>query len=69
MDGFVIETQHPDASAPGGVRTTKWAVVAPSHVTALIVVGVQGARIVQSGPEVLALARSLGVPDEGCQQI
>jgi len=69
MNGYVLETQHPDAASPGGVRTARWVVVASSPIAAQVLVRMQGARIIQSGPDVLTLARSLGVPDNGYKQI
>lgn len=69
MNGYVLETQHPDATSPEGVRTAKWVVVALSPLAAISLVRMQSVRIIQSGPDALRLARSLGVPDGGYKQI
>lgn len=69
MEGFVIATTHKDAKAPGGKRTRIWVVVALDERDALRILGMRGTRVVQKGPEALAIVRRNGIEDGGYRQL
>ena len=65
MDGFILEYTRPDANSPGGMRRTRYIVIAESTGAAFALVGEWGASrtVVEQGPVVLEQARKLGLAD------
>lgn len=68
MEGFIIESTRRDTNTPSGhaplERTViRWIGIAASARDLLDLLDSPTARVVDSGPDVLAYARSLGVKD------
>lgn len=61
MEGFLFEFTRADANSPGGVQTSRLYAVAQPPIS---VAGLPStAKLIDSGPHVLARARELGVAD------
>ncbi len=63
MEGFIIETTLKDVDAPRGREFLRWIGVARYARELLTQIEGRDTRIVESGPEVLAQARALGLQD------
>ncbi|SER95383.1 hypothetical protein SAMN04490244_104124 [Tranquillimonas rosea] len=65
MDGFVIQSQHAEASAESGSRNVTWLAIAESEADALELVPGSNRTIIERGMHVLEEARARGVPTGG----
>ena len=63
MEGFIIETTLKDVDAPRGREFLRWIGVARYARELLTQIEGGDPRIIESGPEILAQARALGLQD------
>jgi hypothetical protein len=69
MEGFIIETTWRNADAPRGRQVMRWIGIARYARELLTQIEGRDPRIVESGPEVLARARALGLQDGEARQL
>ena len=63
MEGFIIETSLKNEDAPDGCEFLRWIGVAGDARELLTQIEGRDPRIVESGPDILAQARALGLQD------